>query len=130
MAASLNPEDEDQLQAWQRISQEKGFPGSSAGKASICNARNSGLISRSGSSPGEGIGYPLLYSWAFPVAQMIESACNVGDLGSIPGSGRSPGGEHGNPPQYSCLETPHGQRNLVSYNPWGSKQQAKRKSGP
>ena len=73
MAASLNLEDEDQLQAWQRISQEKGFPGSSAGKESVCNARNSGLISRSGSSPGEGIGYPLLYSWAFLVAQMIKS---------------------------------------------------------
>ena len=73
MAASLNLEDEDQLQAWQRISQEKGFPGSSAGKESVCNARNSGLISRSGSSPGEGIGYPILYSWAFLVAQMIKS---------------------------------------------------------
>ena len=41
-----------------------------------------------------------------------ESACNVGDLGSKPGSGRSPGGGHGNPLQYSCLENPHGQRNL------------------
>ena len=28
----------------------------------------------------------------------------------IPGSGRSPGGGHGNPLQYSCLETPQGQR--------------------
>ena len=43
-----------------------------------------------------------------------ESACNAGDLGSIPGLGRSPGGGHGNPLQYSCLENPHGQRNLVS----------------
>ena len=41
-----------------------------------------------------------------------ESACNVGDLGSIPGWGRSPGGRHGNPLKYSCLENPHGQRNL------------------
>ena len=48
-----------------------------------------------------------------------ESACNAGDLGSIPGLGRSPGGGHGNPRQYSCLENPYGQRNLVGYSPWG-----------
>ena len=46
-----------------------------------------------------------------------ESACNVGDMGSIPGLGRSPGGGHGNPLQYSCLENPHGQRNLAGYSP-------------
>ena len=46
-----------------------------------------------------------------------ESACNAGDLGSIPGLGRSPGGGHGNPLQYSGLENPHGQRNLVGYSP-------------
>ena len=37
------------------------------------------------------------------------------DVGSITGSGRSPGEGHGNPLQYSCLENPHGQRNLVGY---------------
>ena len=52
-----------------------------------------------------------------------ESACNVGDLGSVPGLGRSPGRGHGNPLQYSCLENPHGQRSLVSYSPWGHKEQ-------
>ena len=51
-----------------------------------------------------------------------ESACNVGDLGSIPGLGRSPGGGNGNPLQYSCLEKPHWQRNLVGYSPWGPKE--------
>ena len=44
---------------------------------------------------------------------------NAGDLGLIPGPGRSPGGGHGNPFQYSCLETPHGQRSLVGYSPEG-----------
>ena len=47
---------------------------------------------------------------------------NVGDLGSIPGSGRSPGEGNGNPLQYSCLANPHGQRSLVGYSPWGSKE--------
>ena len=51
-----------------------------------------------------------------------ESACNVGDLDLIPGLGRSPGGGHGNPLQYSCLEKPHGQRNLAGYSPSGHKE--------
>ena len=51
-----------------------------------------------------------------------EPACNAGDLGSIPGLGRSPGGGHGNPLHFSCLETPHGQRSLVSYSPCGCKE--------
>ena len=45
----------------------------------------------------------------------------VRDAGSIPGSGRSPGRGHGNSLQYSCLENPHGQRNLADYSPWGHK---------
>ena len=53
------------------------------------------------------MGYPLQYSGASLVAQMVkESACNAGDLGSIPGLGGSPGRGHGNPLQYSCLENP------------------------
>ena len=39
-----------------------GFPDSSAGKESTCNAGDPGLIPGSGRSPGEGIGYPLQYS--------------------------------------------------------------------
>ena len=49
-----------------------------------------------------------------------ESACNVGDSGLIPGLGKSPGERHGNPLQYSCLENPHEQRNVVSS--WGPKE--------
>ena len=51
-----------------------------------------------------------------------ESTCSAGDLGSIPGLGRSPAEGHGNPLQYSCLENPHGQRNLAGYSPWGCKE--------
>ena len=51
-----------------------------------------------------------------------ESTCSVGDLGLIPELGRSIGGGHGNPLQYYFPENPHGQRSLVGYNPWGSKE--------
>ena len=39
-----------------------GFPGGSDGKASVCNARDPGLIPGLGRSPGEGNGSPLQYS--------------------------------------------------------------------
>ena len=50
-----------------------------------------------------------------------EFACNSGDLGLIPGLEGLPGGKLGTPLQYSCLENPHGQRNLAGYSPWGHK---------
>ena len=49
-----------------------------------------------------------------------ESACNAGDLGSIPGLGRSREG-NGNPLIFLPEES-HGQRSLVCYSPWGSKE--------
>ena len=39
-----------------------GFPHSSVGKKSACNAGDSGSIPGSGRSPGEGKGYPLQHS--------------------------------------------------------------------
>ena len=50
-----------------------GFPGSSEGKESACNAGDPGLIPGLGGSPGEGIGYPLQYSWASLVAQLVNN---------------------------------------------------------
>ena len=44
------------------------LPDSSVVKESACNAGNPGSTSESGRSPGEGIGYPLQYSWASLVA--------------------------------------------------------------
>jgi len=41
---------------------ELDFPDSSLGKESTCNTEDPGLISGSGRSSGEGIGYPLQYS--------------------------------------------------------------------
>ena len=83
-----------------------GFSDSSVGKESACNA---GSIPESGRPPGEGIGYPLQYSWVSLVAQMVKNLPVMWEtwVQSL-GLGRSPGGEHGNPLQYSCLETPMG----------------------
>ena len=39
-----------------------GFPGGSAGKESVCNVRDLGLIPRLGRFPREGNSYPLQYS--------------------------------------------------------------------
>ena len=45
-----------------------GFPGGSDGKEFACNVGDLGSIPGLGRSPGEGIGYPLQYSWASLVA--------------------------------------------------------------
>ena len=50
-----------------------GCPGSSAGKESPRNEGDSGSIPWSGRSAGEGIGYPLQYSWVSLVAQLVEN---------------------------------------------------------
>ena len=50
-----------------------GFPHSSVGKESSCNVVDPGSIPGSGRSAGEGIGYPLQYSWAFLVAQLVKN---------------------------------------------------------
>ena len=73
-----------------------GFPDNSVGQESTCNAGDPGLIPGLGRSAAEGIGYPLQYSWASPVAQLVKNP-PVENLGSIPGLGRSPGEGNGNP---------------------------------
>ena len=50
-----------------------GFPDSSVGKEFTCNARDAGSIPGSGRSAGEGIGYPVQYSWASLVAQTVKN---------------------------------------------------------
>ena len=65
---------------WYIYSHLKGFPGSSAGKESACHAGDPGLIPGSERSTGEGISYPLQYSWASLVAQMVKNL-PAGDLG-------------------------------------------------
>ena len=51
----------------------EGFPDSSVGKESACNAGEPGSISGLERSTGEGIGYPLQYSWTSLVAQLVRN---------------------------------------------------------
>ena len=69
------------------------------------------------SSPGEGIGYPLQYSWDSLGAQMVKNLPAVREtwVQSL-GWEASCGGGHGNPLQYSWLENPM-DRSLVGYSP-------------
>ena len=82
-----------------------GFPGSSAGIECDCNAGDSCLIPGLGRYPGVGIGYPIQYSWASLVTQMVKNLTAM--QYSL---------------QYSCLENPYGQRSLLGYSPWGHKE--------
>ena len=50
-----------------------GFPGSTAGKESAYNTGDPSSIPGPEKSPGEGIGYPRLYSWDSLVAQIVKN---------------------------------------------------------
>ena len=50
-----------------------GFPHSSVGKESVCNAGDAGSIPGSGRSTGEGIGYSLQCYWVSLVAQRVKN---------------------------------------------------------
>ena len=54
-----------------------GFPDSSVGKESSCNAEDPCLIPGSGRSPGEEIGYPLQYSWPRTLPKTIVVTCLI-----------------------------------------------------
>ena len=109
------------LYIWDILEDIWGFPGSSVGEESTCNA---------GDWFNSWVGKILWRRDRLPIPVFLnfpggsngkKSACKAGDLGLITGLGRSPGGGHSSPLQYTCLENPHGQRGLASYNPWGHK---------
>ena len=52
---------------------DRSFPGSFIGKEATYNAGDTGLIPGSGKATGEEIGYPLQYSWASLVAQLVKN---------------------------------------------------------
>ena len=50
-----------------------GLPKRLNGKESACNAGDMGSVPGLGRSAGEGIGYPLQYSWSSLVAQLVKN---------------------------------------------------------
>ena len=60
-------------QLWANLCWWSGFPDSSVGKQSVCNARNPGSIPGSGRSTGERTGHTLQYSSASLVAQLVKN---------------------------------------------------------
>ena len=73
-----------------------------ADKESTCNAGGPDLIPGSGSSSEEGLGYPLQYSWASPVAQVVKNVPAMWETWVR----KIPWKRECNPLQYSCLEYP------------------------
>ena len=100
-----------------RCPSKMGFPDSSVGKESAFNAGDPGSIPGLGRSAGEGIGYPLQYSWASLVTQVVKNPPAMWeDLASTPALGRFPReGERLPTPVFWPGEF-HG-----LYNPWGHK---------
>ena len=97
-----------------------GFPGSSAGKESACNVRDPSSIPGSGRSPGEGISYPLQYSWASLVAQMAKNPPAMRETW-VWSLGWEDPLEESMATHSSILawRVPFGQRSLAGYSPWG-----------
>ena len=52
---------------------DTGFPCGLGGKESACNAGDPGSVPGLGRSAEEGIGYPLQYTWASLVAQLVKN---------------------------------------------------------
>ena len=87
--------------------EEWGFPGSSAGKESACDAGDPQFDSWARRNPWRRDRLPTPVFLGFPDGSDSKvSTCNAGDLGSIPGLGKSPEGGHGNPLQYSSGRSP------------------------
>ena len=66
------------------------------------------------------LGYLTKYTYNFKIQRLVFLFSHYSYLHNaikcLPGEG------HGNPLQYSCLETPHGQRSLADYRPWGQRE--------
>ena len=56
-----------------RLNRRRSFPDSSVGKELASNIGDSGSIPWLERSAGGGIGYPLQYSWASLVAQLVKN---------------------------------------------------------
>ena len=92
-------------------------PDSSVGKESACNAGDPGLIPGSGRSTGEGIGYPVQYSWVSLMAQLVKNLPAMRGPGFDPWVGKIPWRRERLPTPVFWPGEFHG-----LYNPWGHKE--------
>ena len=81
-------------------------PDSLVGKESACNAGDPGSIPGLGRFAGEGIGYPLHYSWAFLLAQLVKNPPAMWETWVQSLGWKVPGERKGYPLQCSGLENP------------------------
>ena len=95
----------------------QGFPDNSIGKESTCNAGHPSLILGLGRSSGEGIGYPLQYSWASLVAQLVRICPQYVRPGFNPWVGKIPCRRERLPIPVFWPEKFH-----ALYSPWGHKE--------
>ena len=65
-------------------------PGNPSGSESACNAGDPDSIPGSGKSAGEGIGYPLQYSWASLVSQLVKNPLAMQETWVDPWVGKIP----------------------------------------
>ena len=99
-----------------------GFSGSSAGKESTCNAGDPGSVPGLGRSPGKGIGYPLQYSWASLVAQMVKNLPAMQENWVRSLGWKIPWRRAWHPTAVSLPGESSGQRSLAGYSPCGCKE--------
>ena len=79
-------------------------------------------IHGSGRSTGEGIGYPLQYSWPSLVAQVVKNPPAMWEI-SVQSLGWEDPLEKGKATHSSILAWKlHGPRSLVGYSSWGPKE--------
>ena len=98
-----------------------GLSCSSSGKEFACDAGDQGSIPWLGRSSGEGIGYPLQYSWASLVAQLVKKPPAMWETWVRPLGWEDPWKRKWQPTPVFLPGEPHGQRNLVGYSPQGRK---------
>ena len=103
----------DQYGNWLSYNNNLGFPGSSTGEVSACNTGDSSLIQR---SPGEGIGYPLQYSWASLVAHMVKNQPAMWEAW-VPSLDQEDLEEGMQPTPVFLPGESHEQRSLAGYSP-------------
>ena len=81
-----------------------GFPDSSVGKESACNAGDHGWIPGSRRSTKEWTGYPLQYSWSSLVVQLVKNLPAIRETWVQSLGGKIPWKREVYPLQYSGLE--------------------------